>query len=185
MPGTVALLIIDVQVGIFDGLRPHQWDETVSRIAALLTARAAGVPVIYVQHADPPGGSLEPGTPGWAIHPAIQPRPGEPVVSKQACDSFFETTLQHELDSRGITRVVVAGCMTQYCIDTSCRRAVSLGYDVTLVADGHTTADTEVLRGAQIVAHHNDVLRGFNAGSHSIEVIPAKDIVHNTFEELR
>jgi nicotinamidase-related amidase len=35
--------------------------------------------------------------------------------------------------------------MTQYCVDTTVRRAVSLGYEVTLVGDGHMTADSDAL----------------------------------------
>ena len=35
--------------------------------------------------------------------------------------------------------------MTQYCVDTIVRRAVSLGYEVTLVGDGHMTADSDAL----------------------------------------
>jgi len=45
--------------------------------------------------------------------------------------------------------------MTQYCVGTSVRRAVSLGYDVTLAEDGHLTADSESLTFDQIIAHHN------------------------------
>ena len=58
-------------------------------------------------------------------------------------------------------------------LDTSVRRAVSLGYDVTLAeGDGHLTADTESLTFDQIVAHHNALLDGFDAGEHSVRVEP-------------
>jgi len=60
--------------------------------------------------------------------------------------------------------------MTQYCIDTTCRRAVSLGYDVTLAADAHTTADMPKLNVEQIVEHHNALLDGFDAGAAVIKV---------------
>ena len=177
MSNKTALLIIDAQVGILEGMLAYRWDEVVGRIADLLTlAHSSGTPVIYVQHSGVSGHRLDPAGSGWAIHPAIQPLAGELVVHKRECDSFFETTLEQELRSRGIGRLIVAGCMTQYCIDTACRRAVSLGYDVTLVADAHTTADTDALGAAQIVAHHNDLLDGFSAGEHSIQVLPAADI---------
>jgi nicotinamidase-related amidase len=66
--------------------------------------------------------------------------------------------------------------MTQYCVDTSVRRAVSLGYDAVLAADGHATADAGGLRFEQIVAHHNSLLDGFDAGSHAVDVRPISDI---------
>jgi nicotinamidase-related amidase len=67
--------------------------------------------------------------------------------------------------------------MTQYCIDTTVRRAVSLGYDVILAADGHTTADSQVLPFEQIVAHHNSVLDGFDAGGREVRVCPSSEIL--------
>jgi nicotinamidase-related amidase len=77
----------------------------------------------------------------------------ELVTHKTACGSFFETKLASELESRKIDRLIVAGCITQYCVDTSVRRAASLGYDVTLAEDGHLTADSESLTFDQIIAH--------------------------------
>ncbi len=90
-----------------------------------------------------------------------------------SCDSFFETDLQARLKENGITRLVVGGCMTQFCVDTTARRAVSLGYDVTLMSDGHMTADMGELRFEQIIAHHNAVLDEFDAGNHEIRLAQA------------
>jgi nicotinamidase-related amidase len=179
-----ALVVIDVQRGIMDDpgqtrvKEVHQeFDETVLRIRSLLDrARQARIPVIYVQHDGVPGHRLEPHTLGWPIRAEITPRPEEPVIHKRACDAFFETSLQEELAQRNVKRLVIAGCMTQYCIDTTVRRAVSLGYDVLLVADGHTTADTPTLRFEQIIAHHNAVLDGFDAGNHRVRVERASGI---------
>jgi nicotinamidase-related amidase len=98
------------------------------------------------------------------------------VIRKRACDAFFETPLHTDLAALRITRIVVAGCMTQYCVDTSVRRAVSLGYDVVLAADGHATADAGDLRFEQIVAHHNGLLDGFDAGDHVVQVRPISEI---------
>jgi len=66
--------------------------------------------------------------------------------------------------------------MTDYCVDTTSRRAVSVGYDVTLVSDAHTTIDNKLLTAAQIIAHHNALLDGFDAGSHSVTVKPADEV---------
>jgi nicotinamidase-related amidase len=179
-----ALVIIDVQCGILDDpqlARKPQTEqalsETVTRIAELIRrARSASVPILYVQHDGGPGHRLESGTPGWLIRPEIAPWPGETVVHKSSCDSFFGTTLQEELAARHIEQLVIAGCMTQYCVDTTVRRAVSLGYDAILASDGHMTADTNSLRFEQIIAHHNALLEGFDAGKHRVRIRASSDI---------
>ncbi len=180
-----ALLAIDVQRGILalpNLVRKKEideaLDETVGRIAGLIArARAASVPVIYIQHDGGPGHRLESETSGWPIRAEIAPRPSELVIHKRTCDAFFETTLGAELSAAGIQQLVICGCMTQYCIDTTVRRAVSLGYDVVLAADGHTTADTHALRFEQIIAHHNALLDGFDAGEHEVCVCPSSEIL--------
>jgi nicotinamidase-related amidase len=178
-----ALVIIDVQRDILavpGAKRPaviERFDAVRRRIAGLIgRAREAGVPIIFVQHDGPPGYRLETGTPGWEICPDLPRTDEDGIVHKTACDAFHETDLQAVLDARGVRHLVVTGLMTPYCIDTSCRRAVGLGYDVTLVADGHTAADTDVLTVEQIVAHHNAVLDGFDAGEATIRVVPASDV---------
>jgi nicotinamidase-related amidase len=82
------------------------------------------------------------------------------VVEKKTPDAFHETNLHDELGSRGIRDLVVAGLQTEYCVDTTCRRAFSLGYNVVLVRDAHSTWDGAVLSAAQIIEHHNNVPSG-------------------------
>jgi nicotinamidase-related amidase len=66
--------------------------------------------------------------------------------------------------------------MSQFCVDTTVRRAVSLGYDVTLIADGHMTGDTATFTSSEIIAHHNETLDGFDAGKATVEIRPAAEI---------
>ena len=140
-----AVVVIDVQNAILDipGMkRPAEthaaFDGLVGRIAAFVErARNRGIPVLIVQHHGQPRHRLERGLSGWQIRRELTPIRDEAVIPKTACDAFFKTRLESELASRGIRRLIVAGCMTQYCVDTSVRRAVSLGYDVTLAEDGH------------------------------------------------
>jgi len=156
---------------------PELRDRVLSNITVLLSkARSSEVPVLFIQHDGPKGHPIEAETAAWAIHPSIPPLCGEPVIRKKASDSFFETRLAEELQTREISHLVIVGGMTEYCVDTTCRRAVTLGYDVTLVADAHLTRDTPVLTASQIIAHHNLLLDGFAAGTHSIQVIPAGEI---------
>jgi nicotinamidase-related amidase len=148
------------------------------RIRTLLAkARASAIPVIYIQHDGSKGHPLEAHTRGWGICSSLQPTDGEPVIRKRESDSFFGTTLQRELEKRGIAHLIIAGGMTEYCVDTTCRRAASVGYDVTLAGDAHLTKDNEVLTAANIIAHHNFVLDGFGAGGHMVRVKPADEIV--------
>src|SRR6476660_85961 len=144
-----ALMVIDVQVGILEVMRAYRGSEVLDRINELLAgARGAQLPIIYVQHDGEAGHPLEVGSDGWQIHPAIKPHAEDLIIRKQASDSFFETRLQQELAARAVNHLIVAGCMTEYCVDTTVRRAVSIGYDVTLVADAHTTIDNKRLTAA-------------------------------------
>jgi nicotinamidase-related amidase len=172
-----ALLIIDVQVGLVELMPAEIRASVLPRIETLLSkARASGTSVIYIQHDGAKGHPLETHTEGWEIHPSIKPLENEVVIRKRESDSFFETTLQEELERRGITRLLIAGGMTEYCVDSTCRRATSLGYDVTLASDAHLTGDNAVLSAANIIAHHNFVLDGFGAGDHLITARPTDQI---------
>ncbi len=161
MSAKMALLVIDVQQGMFAEDDPvYDGEALLSRLATLIgRARAAGVPVVYVRHgserADHP---LHIGGAGWEIHPTIAPQTGELIVDKRTPDAFHETPLHAELAARGIGRLIVAGIQTEQCVDTTTRRAASLGYDVTLVADGHSTWNLGELSAQQIIAHHNAAL---------------------------
>jgi nicotinamidase-related amidase len=163
MNSDTALLVIDVQNGMFAEDDPvYGGAGLLATIGDLVAkARAAEVPVIYIQHNGGPGHPLEPGSEGWPIHPAIAPAAGEPVVGKATPDSFHETTLQAQLEARGIVKLIVAGIQTELCVDTTCRRAASLGYQTTLVRDAHSTWDSRTLSAAQIIAHHNEALSGW------------------------
>lgn len=180
-----ALVLIDLQDAIFrgrGGARQAAADAALEAAGAqaaavLAAARDRGVAVIHVQHDGPAGHRLEQGTPGWALRAQTAPRAGEPVIHKTASDAFLGTTLGTTLRGLGAGRIVLAGCMSDFCVDTTCRSAVAHGFDVVLVADGHATVDNDVLAFEQIVAHHNATLDGFNVGPREIRVRPAAEIV--------
>lgn len=158
-----ALLIIDVQASMFDESDPvYEGQQLLARLQKLISsARTSGVQLVYVQHNEGPGQPLEPGTPGWEIHPAIAPEEGDIVVQKRKPDAFQETDLQQRLAEQGIKELILAGIQTEVCVDTTCRRAFSLGYDVKLVKDAHSTWNTSELTAAQVINHHNQTLRWF------------------------
>ena len=113
---------------------------------------------------------LEKGTDGWRIHAAIAPQEGDNIVEKTTPDSFHNTNLSEVLQEKGIEHVILSGMQTEYCVDTTTRRACSEGYKVTLVSDAHSTFNTEVLRAEDIVKHHNAVLGAF------ADVVAVKDL---------
>lgn len=175
MADRTAVVVIDAQPGMFatPGVPPvPDGERLLENIEDLLhRAREAGVDVVRVRHGGGPGHPLEKGTEGWPIHPRVAPLGREPVVEKKTPDSFLDTTLAEELEARGIGRLVLAGMQTEYCVDTTCRRASGLGYDVTLAADAHGTWGEGGLTAAQIVAHHNAVMDGSFA-----DVVPVAGI---------
>ena len=73
MTGNTALLIIDVQMGMYEESNPvYRGEALLETIGGLIAqARAADVPVIYVQHDGSEGHPLHPDAPVWPIHPAI------------------------------------------------------------------------------------------------------------------
>ncbi len=88
-----ALLVVDVQQGMFMPPTPaFQGEAVVERIAGLLArARAQNLPVIHVQHDGGPGDVLARGSPGWQIHPGITVAEGESIIEKRHCSAFQET----------------------------------------------------------------------------------------------
>ncbi len=132
-----ALLVVDVQVGVVE--EAHDRDAVVGRIAGLVErARAEQVPVVWVQHADD---ELARGSDAWQVVPELVPEPTEPRVDKAYGDAFEDTCLETVLADLGIGRLVVAGAETDACIRSTLHGALVRGYDVTLVADAHTTGD--------------------------------------------
>ncbi len=155
-----ALVIIDVQRGMFASPeQPHDGNGVLSRIADLVSrARALSVPVIFVQHDGGEGHPLEKPHDNWKVHSGTGYIDGDVVIEKRNCDAFQDTDLQTKLVDGGITMLVLAGMMSEYCVDTTCRRAFSLGYNVILASDAHTTFSKPHLEAEKIVQHHNEVL---------------------------
>ncbi len=157
-----ALLLIDIQQAMFG---PEEICDAPEKILAnasalLARARAESAPIFHVQHCESEGYPLAHRTAGWQIHPSVAAGPGEPIIEKWACSAFYNTDLDQRLRAAGINRLVIAGLQTEFCIDTACRVAQSLGYKVTLAGDAHSSFDTPVLSAEKIIVHHNRVLSG-------------------------
>ncbi|MCY1127988.1 cysteine hydrolase [Frigidibacter sp. RF13] len=131
----------------------------------LAAARRAGMPVIYlamqhradladmgdagaphrIKHAPLKVGApaLEPGAGrvlvegGWgtAIVDALAPEPGDLVVPKHRYSGFFETPLDGILRGKGIRSLIVTGCTTSVCVDSTIRDAMFRDYRCLLLED--------------------------------------------------
>lgn len=178
-----ALLVIDMQCAMLgsepeDQPAPHRADEVIANTAAMLErARAAGASVVFVRHVEDEYPPMSPGHPGFEVHGAIAPLPGEPVVDKRACDAFCGTPLADLLAERGVTHVAMCGLQTEMCVDSTSRSAVHRGLNVTLAGDAHSTWDAKSgLTAEQIVAHHNATLGGIPHPTAGVTVVPSAEI---------
>ncbi len=163
-----ALLVIDVQQGLFRKSTPiYRAEALLNTLAALITrAHAAGMPVVYIQHASDkvlPFGSAD-----WQLHPRLQPAEGDLLVHKQHGNAFEDTLLHDALASRGIRRVIVTGLVTHGCVKATCLGALALGYAVVLAADGHSSYSKDAARLVEEWNHRLDA-----AGA---QVMPAAQI---------
>lgn len=151
-----ALLVVDMQVGVMADV---QEPERLTQMVALAVdrARAQGAPVLWVQHEDQ---EMPKDSPGWQMVPALAPAPGEVCLVKAYNSSFEGTPLEEELDRLGVSRVVLAGAATNWCIRATAYAALERGYDLTLVADGHGTGPLERADGSVIAAR--DIIDDLN-----------------------
>ena len=158
-----ALLIVDMQQGLFNGAeRPHEAERLLANVQLLIgKARAAGAPIYAARHTGPDGSPIAAGSAAWQLLAALDLDPArDKVFDKRRPSCFHGTGLARQLAEAGVGELHVAGLKTQYCIDTTCRAAADLGLKVVLVADAHSCMDTPALPAGAIVAHHNATLNG-------------------------
>jgi nicotinamidase-related amidase len=173
---TTALLIIDMQRALCSGEEAaFGIDNVIEKINALSArAREAGSPVILIQH-DEDEGPLQFGSVGWALADGLCTVAEDIRLRKRTPNSFHQTELHQLLQDRGVSRVIICGLQTEFCVDTTVRQALPLGYGVTLAADAHSTADG-ALRAEQVIAHHNRTLRWMTSYGPRMEVKPAAEV---------
>jgi len=170
-----ALLVIDVQRGLFDETpRPFEADAVVERINSLTArARAAGVPVVFVQHE---ASDIEYNSAGWQLQPGLQVKESDVKLRKTTPDSFLRTELEALLASWHTEQVVICGYASEFCVDTTTRRAAALGYPVMLVSDAHTTHDKPHATGLQIRTHENATLPDIGSFGPEIKALTTAEL---------
>lgn len=172
-----AVLVVDVQRGLCEGeYATFDSAGVIDRINGVTArARAAGVLVVIIQH-ESQAGVLASGSDGWQLAPALQVASTDTVLRKTRTDSFDRTDLDAILRNNRVDELVVCGMQSDFCVDTTTRRALSLGYAVVLVSDGHTTLDNSRLSAAQITAHHNETLSNITSYGDMIRLERAHDL---------
>ncbi len=172
-----ALLIIDVQQGLCEGegaaFESAKVIERINHVAA--KARAAGALVVFVQH-ESSSGYLEFETREWQLADGVRVEPADLRLRKTTPDSFHRTDLQALLERQAVTELVVCGMHTEFCVDTTTRRALALGYPVVLVADAHTSAGNAHLSATQVIAHHNATLTNISSFGPRVRAVAAADL---------
>ena len=143
------LLLIDVQTGV--NVLEHWGGPTGRRnnpgaeaeMARLLAAwREKGLPVIYTQHDSREAASpLKLSLPTGAMIEGFEPAPGEIVIRKDVNSAFIGTDIELRMRQHGITRLVIVGFFTNFCVETSTRMAGNMGYDTYLVPDACATTN--------------------------------------------
>jgi len=140
---TKALIVIDVQESFRQ--RPN-WSEVsnpgvvdqVNRLVDL--ARAENDLVVWVLHSEPgSGGLFDPASGYVRLIDGLEPREGEPMITKTAHNAFTTTNLQQTLTVRGVRDVLISGIRTEQCCETTARVGSDLGFGVTFVTDATAT----------------------------------------------
>lgn len=159
-----AVLVIDVQQGLCEGEgAAFDCAGTIERINRVTQkARVAGVPVIFVQH-ESAAGYLEHGSPAWQLARGLDVQAGDMKMRKTTPDSFLRTELEATLRGLGVLQVIVCGMHSEFCVDTTVRKALALGFPVVLVSDAHTSAGNAAIGPQQVIAHHNATLTSISS----------------------
>ena len=178
-----ALLVIDVQNGVVGNA--HQRDEVVGNIRDVVEkARAADVPVIWVQHSSD---NLPMGSDEWQYVDELQQTESEPVVHKRYGDSFEDTELESELAARRVGRLVVTGAQTDECVRSTLHGAITRGYDTILVGDAHTTEDLSEWGAPtpdKVISHTNMYWSGHSAPGRTAAVVDTAEISFDSLPDV-
>lgn len=170
------LIVVDMQVGLLDGIPKHELAAVVGRINKLAArVRAGAGRVILIRHSGPAGDAYEPGSRGWQFLPEIDRHADDIVVAKTLNDPFCGTELRAFLEGLSPDRLLVAGWATDFCVDSTVRSAVSRGHKVVVVADGHTVSDRPHLDAPSVIRHHNWIWKNLIA-ARPVEIVPADEL---------
>jgi nicotinamidase-related amidase len=173
--------------GAFDrlGVDISMYPPMVPRLASLLDgARRAGVLVIYVQMTVLPGrrsespaqirfnrrlhlastgeplGYTADGSEGQEIIAELTPADGDLMVKKYRSSAFWGTNLDMLLRSNGVQSVVMTGCTTEGCVESSARDALFNDYYVVIAEDCVASDDRRQHDASMLLMRHRFDIAG-------------------------
>jgi nicotinamidase-related amidase len=136
-----ALIVIDVQNEYFSGgglpIEFPSPEHSLPRITrAMDAARAAGVPVVVVQHhAAHVAPVFQAAEHNGKLHPEVAMRERQHLVSKSKPSAFADTDLAEWLARHVIDTITIAGDMTHNCCAATAFEAMHRGLAVEFLAD--------------------------------------------------
>ena len=152
------LLVVDVQQALIDA-NPVREDEFLLNLKMLIdAAHVSGTEVVYIRHGSGPNDELEAGSDGWQLHDSLKPRANERIFDKNVNSAFNNTGLDAYLKGKGIDHIVLCGMQTEHCIDTTCKVAFELGYDVLIPSGGTTTYTNPFLTGEKLINFYEHMI---------------------------
>lgn len=171
-----ALLIIDMQKISFTTEAPRfESEKVIERINRLSeTFRAKGLPVIFIQHDGRRENYCFPGTKEWELLDELVRRPEDEVISKEVNDAFYQTRLHQFLQMNTITELVITGCATDFCVDATVKSALVHDYNLTIIADAHTTADRTHIPASKLIQHYNWIWENLVPTEGKVRVVKAE-----------
>ncbi|MGH8320966.1 MAG: isochorismatase family cysteine hydrolase [Gammaproteobacteria bacterium] len=156
-----ALLLMDLQQGIVENYSDPGFLTRIQR--ALAAARRTKLPVIWVKVCFRNGypevsdrnqsfsairktGRFTEDDPKSAIHPDLDVKDGDVVVTKRRIGAFSGSDLEVVLRAANIETLVLAGIATSGVVLSTVRLAADLDYRLIVLKDGCTDQDPEVHR---------------------------------------
>lgn len=172
-----ALLIIDMQVGSFQTPR-FEADKVIENINLLSTFfRTKNQPVIFIQHDGTKENFLPYGSDEWHIIPVLTQETDDFYIEKEANDCFYRTELEALLQKLGVHKLYICGCATDFCVNATVHGALVRDYAITVIKDGHTTADRPTLKAEEIINFHNWLWENLTPTQSRIEVKSTQEII--------
>lgn len=136
-----ALVVIDVQKEYFSGggllIEYPPVEKTLPNIGrAMDAARAAGIPVVVVQHSESAASPLfAKGSPLWELHETVASRPRDHYVEKSWPSVYTGTDFAGWLEKNRIDTLTVIGYMTHNCDASTIFEATHRGLHVEFLQD--------------------------------------------------
>jgi len=159
-PEIKALLVIDVQKGLFNKTIPIYKADNLLNIINLLVGKAHDndVPVIYIQHSNDT--ILAYGSDDWHLHSDIKPTDKDFLIHKKHGNAFEETSLGDLLQSKSVNSLIITGLVTHGCVKATTIGALDLGNKVILVEDGHSSYSKDA---SELITKWNEKLSDLGA----------------------